>query len=46
VVRGEIAASEPPGDEGRRINTFKVEIKDDAIFVGGRVLARKTSVAT
>jgi len=46
VVRGEVVASEPPGDEGRRISTFKVEIRDDAIFVGGRIPPSKTNVAT
>jgi 3-phenylpropionate/trans-cinnamate dioxygenase ferredoxin subunit len=41
IARGEVVASEPPGDEGQRIATFKVDIKDGVIFVGGRLQQRQ-----
>lgn len=45
VVRGEIAASEPPGDEGRRIRTFSVAIRHKTVLVGGRIAMPKTITA-
>lgn len=45
VVRGEIVASEPPGDEGRPVRTFKVKIRDRTVFVAGHVAASKANIA-
>lgn len=45
VVRGEIVASEPPGDEGRRVRTFKIKIRDRTVFVGGNIASPKANTA-
>jgi 3-phenylpropionate/trans-cinnamate dioxygenase ferredoxin subunit len=45
VVRGEIVASEPPGDEGRPVRTFKVKIRDRTVFVGGSIASPKANAA-
>lgn len=37
IVRGEVVASEPPGDEGQRIATFEVDIRDGVVLVGARI---------
>jgi 3-phenylpropionate/trans-cinnamate dioxygenase ferredoxin subunit len=37
IARGEVVASEPPGDEGQRVATFEVDIKDGVVFVGARI---------
>jgi 3-phenylpropionate/trans-cinnamate dioxygenase ferredoxin subunit len=37
IVRGEVVASEPPGDEGQQIATFNVDVKDGVVFVGERI---------
>ncbi|HWK62669.1 MAG TPA: Rieske (2Fe-2S) protein [Eoetvoesiella sp.] len=34
LVKGEVAASEPPGDEGRPLVTFTTQIRDGFIWVG------------
>ncbi len=34
LVKGEVAASDPPGDEGRRLVTFTTQIHDGFIWVG------------
>jgi 3-phenylpropionate/trans-cinnamate dioxygenase ferredoxin subunit len=43
VVRGEVAASQPPGDEGLPINTFAVEVSGETISIGHRIIDRNTS---
>lgn len=45
VVRGEIVASEPPGDEGRPVRIFKVKIRDKTVFVGGSVASPRANTA-
>jgi 3-phenylpropionate/trans-cinnamate dioxygenase ferredoxin subunit len=37
IARGEVVASEPPGDEGQRLATFEVDVKDGVVFVGARI---------
>jgi 3-phenylpropionate/trans-cinnamate dioxygenase ferredoxin subunit len=41
IAHGEVVASEPPGDEGQRIATFQVDIKEGVIFVGARIQYRQ-----
>ncbi len=45
VVRGVIVASEPPGDEGRPVRTFKVKIREKTVFVGGSIASPKANAA-
>lgn len=41
IARGEVVASQPPGDEGQRLTTFDVEINDGKICVGARARQQK-----
>jgi nitrite reductase/ring-hydroxylating ferredoxin subunit len=41
IVRGEVVASEPPGDEGQPLATFKVDVKDGVVLVGARIQHRQ-----
>lgn len=41
IARGEVVASHPPGDEGQRIATFAVDVRDGVILVGARIQHRQ-----